>query len=150
MGQDGTQGIKAIKAAGGFTLVQSIKSSDSEAMPSSAIATGIIDEILAPNEMAKKIINYSNSNIKAQTIIPIVTYDEEILKKIFLLLQSQTSHDFSMYKPSTMGRRIERRLAVNKIDTIEEYYEYLKESKNEVTTLFNDLLIGVTSFFRDE
>ena len=55
-----------------------------------------------------------------------------------------------MYKPSTMGRRIERRLVVNKIDTIEEYYEYLKESKNEVTTLFNDLLIGVTSFFRDE
>lgn len=55
-----------------------------------------------------------------------------------------------MYKPSTMGRRIERRLVVNKIDTIEEYYEYLKESKDEVTTLFNDLLIGVTSFFRDE
>ena len=78
MGHDGTQGIKAIKAAGGFVLAQSIKSSESESMPSSAIATGIIDEILAPNEMAKKIINYSNSNIKIQTIIPIVTYDEEI------------------------------------------------------------------------
>lgn len=150
MGQDGTQGIKAIKEAGGFVIAQSIQSSDFEAMPSSAIATGIIDEILAPNEMAEKVINYSNSNIKIQTIVPIVTYDEEILKKIFLLLQSQTSHDFSMYKPSTMGRRIERRLVVNKIDTIEEYYEYLKRSKNEVTTLFNDLLIGVTNFFRDE
>lgn len=150
MGHDGTQGIKAIKEAGGFVIAQSIKSSDFEGMPSSAIATGIIDEILAPNEMAEKVINYSNSNIKTQTIIPIVTYNEEILKKIFLLLQSQTSHDFSMYKPSTMGRRIERRLVVNKIDTIEEYYEYLKRSKNEVTTLFNDLLIGVTSFFRDE
>ncbi len=81
MGHDGTQGIKAIKAAGGFVIAQSIKSSESESMPSSAIATGIIDEILAPNEMAQKIINYANSNIKAQTIIPIVTYDEEILKK---------------------------------------------------------------------
>lgn len=78
MGHDGTQGLKAIKAAGGFVIAQSINSSDFEAMPSSAIATGIIDEILAPNEMAKKIINYSNSNIKIQTIIPIVTYDEEI------------------------------------------------------------------------
>ncbi len=81
MGHDGTQGLKAIKAAGSFVIAQSINSSDFEAMPSSAIATGIIDEILAPNEMAKKIINYSNSNIKIQTIIPIVTYDEEILKK---------------------------------------------------------------------
>lgn len=150
MGQDGTQGIKAIKEAGGFVIAQSINSCDFEAMPSSAISTGIIDEILAPNEMAQKIINYSNSNIKMQTIVPIVTYDEEILKKIFLLLQSQTSHDFSMYKPSTMGRRIERRLVINKIDTIEEYYEYLQENKDEVTTLFNELLIGVTSFFRDE
>ena len=78
MGHDGTQGLKAIKVAGSFVIAQSINSSDFEAMPSSAIATGIIDEILAPNEMAKKIINYSNSNIKIQTIIPIVTYDEEI------------------------------------------------------------------------
>ena len=68
-GQDGTQGIKAIKKAGGFAIAQSIKSSDSEGMPSSAIATGIIDEILAPNEMAEKLISYSKSNIKMQSFI---------------------------------------------------------------------------------
>jgi two-component system, chemotaxis family, CheB/CheR fusion protein len=149
-GHDGEEGIKAIKKVGGLVLAQSIESSKSEGMPKSAIETGIVDNILTPSEMPKKILNYVNSKIKKQTPISINMYDEKILKEIFLLLQNQTSHDFSMYKPSTISRRIERRLAINKIDTIQEYYEYLKRSKNEINTLFSDLLIGVTNFFRDE
>ncbi|MDD2896936.1 MAG: chemotaxis protein CheB [Aliarcobacter sp.] len=150
MGHDGTEGIKSIKEAGGIAIAQSIESAEFDGMPSSAITTGMIDDILSPDEMPEKLINYVNGNIKSQIIVSQISYDEDILKNIFLILQNQTSHDFSMYKPSTMGRRIERRLAVNKINTIQEYYEYLKRSKNEVNTLFNDLLIGVTNFFRDE
>ena len=149
-GSDGTKGIKEIKEAGGYTIAQSIESSQSTSMPNSAIQTGLIDDILSPDKMLKKLISYTSNNTRNEGIVPLLNYDENTLKKIFLLLQSQTTHDFSMYKPSTMGRRIERRLLVNKIDTIEEYYEYLKRSKNEVNTLFNELLIGVTSFFRDK
>lgn len=149
-GYDGKDGIKAIKEVGGLVIAQSLESAKSDGMPKSAISTGIVDNILSPNEMPEKIINYVRNKNKEQTTIPTTMYDEKILKEIFLLLQNETSHDFSMYKPSTISRRIERRLAINKINTIQEYYEYLKRSKNEITTLFNDLLIGVTNFFRDE
>lgn len=149
-GHDGEEGIKAIKEVGGFVIAQSLESAKSDGMPESAISTGIVDTILTPSEMPEKIIYYVKNKMKKQTIIPIIIYDEKILKEIFLLLQNETSHDFSMYKPSTISRRIERRLAVNKIDTIQEYHEYLKRSKKEIHTLFNDLLIGVTNFFRDE
>lgn len=149
-GHDGTDGLRAIQEAGGMTIAQSIESAEFDGMPRSAIENGIVDNILAPNEMPEKLISYAKGDLKKQVGTHFITHDEEALKKIFILLQGQTSHDFSMYKPSTIGRRIERRLMVNKIDTIEEYYKYLKRSKNEVNTLFNDLLIGVTSFFRDE
>lgn len=149
-GHDGTEGIKAIKEAGGRVIAQSIESCEFSGMPSSAIATGIVDDILAPSEMPRQLISYARGNFKNHTEVHPITHDEDTLKKIFILLKSQTSHDFSMYKPSTIGRRIERRLLVNKIDTVQEYYKYLQRSEKEVDTLFNDLLIGVTNFFRDE
>lgn len=149
-GYDGTQGIKAIKEAGGIAMAQSVESAEFDGMPSSAIATGILDATLAPSEMPDRLMKYVNKKLKTKALDNLVAYDEETLKKIFILLQSQTSHDFSMYKPNTIGRRIERRLAVNKIDKIEEYYKYLQKSKDEIQALFKDLLIGVTSFFRDE
>ena len=74
---------------------------------------------------------------------------ENALKKIYILLRAQTGHDFSQYKPSTIHRRIERRLAVNQIETMEGYARYLQQTPVEVEALFRDLLIGVTSFFRD-
>src|SRR5450756_239942 len=74
---------------------------------------------------------------------------ENALKKIFILLRAQTGHDFSMYKPSTIHRRIERRMAVHQIETFDSYVRYLQQTPPEVDALFRDLLIGVTSFFRD-
>ncbi|MDO8454815.1 MAG: CheR family methyltransferase [Sulfurimonas sp.] len=148
-GHDGTEGIKAIKEAGGLVVVQSIESCEYDGMPSSAIATAIVDDILAPNEMPRQLMNYLSGTFKSNAIARPITHDDT-LKKIFILLESQTNHDFSMYKQSTMLRRIERRLAVNNMNDIVKYYQYLQENKNEVQLLFADLLIGVTSFFRDK
>lgn len=148
-GHDGTKGIKAIKKAGGLVIAQSIDSCEFDGMPSSAIETGLLDDILEPSAMPKQLINYLRGKYKKQESPSAVKYDEAILEKIFTLLQRKTSNDFSMYKASTIERRIERRLAVNKINTIEEYYKYLQQNEEEIHSLFDDLLIGVTNFFRD-
>lgn len=148
-GHDGTEGIKAIKEAGGMLMAQSRESAQFDGMPSSAIETGLIDYELAPNEMFEKLITYKTDKVKNNSSKDVISEKEEILKKIFILLHTHTGHDFSMYKPSTIGRRIERRMLVNQVESVEKYYEYLKQSMNEVNELFNDLLIGVTSFFRD-
>ncbi len=147
---DGSIGIKAIKKAGGLVLVQSIESSEFAGMPESAIATHYVDYVLNPNEMFKKLVLHAKniSNYKSQKIYS--DNDENILQKIFILLRNKTTHDFSMYKPSTVGRRIARRMAVHQIENTEEYYNYLRQNENEIDELFNDLLIGVTNFFRDK
>jgi two-component system, chemotaxis family, CheB/CheR fusion protein len=149
-GHDGTKGVKSIKDSGGVVLVQSLESAEFDGMPKSVIDTGLADDTLSPREMPLELLSYAQGRKKSKAVSNLLTHDEDTLKKIFMLLQNQTSHDFSMYKQSTIGRRIERRLVVNKIETLEEYYKYLQRSKKEVKTLFNDLLIGVTSFFRDE
>ena len=149
-GKDGSKGLQSISKAGGITMVQNPKAAEFSGMPSSAIGTNVINEILLPNEMPKMILNYVNGTFNSQAVSKLSQNEEEVLQKLFVLLQSQTSHDFSMYKVSTIRRRIERRLVVNKVDTLQEYYQYLQRSKKEVDTLFHDLLIGVTSFFRDE
>jgi two-component system, chemotaxis family, CheB/CheR fusion protein len=148
-GHDGTEGIKAIKEVGGIVIVQNPASCEFEGMPNSAISTGMVDDILAPNEMPRQLMNYLSGCYRNHLITSPTTYDEVTLKKIFGLLQRKTNNDFSMYKSSTIERRIERRLAVNRIEAIQEYYAYLQRSDNEVHTLFDDLLIGVTNFFRD-
>ncbi len=81
--------------------------------------------------------------------MPTTPKSEGALKKIFVLLRAQTGHDFSQYKPSTIYRRIERRMAVHQIETIDNYVKYLQQTPPEVEALFRDLLIGVTNFFRD-
>lgn len=149
-GHDGTEGIKAIKEVGGIVISQSVTSSEFDGMPNSAIASKQVDFILEPSKMPLQLSSWANGNVRLQAEVSLFAHDEDTLQKIFTLLQTQTGHDFSMYKPSTMGRRIERRLAVNKIDTVKEYYKYLQRSASEVKTLFDDLLIGVTSFFRDK
>lgn len=148
-GHDGAQGLKDIKELGGTTFAQSLESSEYDGMPKSAIATGAVNHILAPQEMPNQLLMYANDSVRNYSVANDSLFSKDILQKIFSLLQSQTTHDFSMYKPSTIGRRIERRLVVNKIDTIEGYYDYLQSNEQEVQTLFNELLIGVTSFFRD-
>jgi len=150
-GSDGTLGVRAIKDEGGMVMVQSPLSSEFDGMPQSALATGLVDYELAPNEMASQLMAYithafGHLPLHASAAAP---QAESALKKIFVLLRSQTGHDFSQYKPSTMYRRIERRMAVHQIDSINNYVKYLQQTPLEVQALFNDLLIGVTNFFRD-
>ena len=150
-GSDGTMGARVIKANGGIVMAQSISSAEFDGMPRSAIATGLVDYELPPAEMPVRLMGYAE---KAFGKLPqnanfLASKFENALKKIFILLRGQTGHDFSLYKPSTIHRRIERRMAVHQIEEIDGYVQYLQQTPTEVEALFRDLLIGVTSFFRD-
>jgi len=114
-GSDGTLGVRAIKAEGGMVMVQTPASSEFDGMPHSALATGLVDYELPPAEMAAQLMAYvAHAFGRAPRVTHAVTpLSENALKKIFVLLRSQTGHDFSQYKPSTIYRRIERRMAVH-------------------------------------
>jgi len=151
-GSDGTQGVRAIKAEGGMVMAQAPGSAEYDGMPSSAIATGLVDYELAPSEMPAQLMAYSahvfGRRLRSSTAPAPKT--ENALKKLFVLLRAQTGHDFSNYKPSTIHRRIERRMDVQQIESMDAYVEYAQKTPAEVEALFRDLLIGVTNFFRDE
>ena len=120
-------------------------------MPTSAIATGLVDYELPAAEMPAQLIAYALHAFGRPNkphAVP-VPKTETALKKIFILLRAQTGHDFSQYKPSTIHRRIERRMAVHQVNALDDYVRYLQQTPVEVEALFRDLLIGVTNFFRD-
>jgi two-component system CheB/CheR fusion protein len=150
-GTDGTLGLKLIKGEGGLAIVQSPESAEYQGMPSSATSTGLVDFILPPSEMAEKLISYvtHTSERLPQDPDSHIQLGENLRNKIFVLLRAQTGHDFSQYKPGTISRRIERRMAVQQINSLDRYVRYLQQYDEEVKILFRDLLIGVTSFFRD-
>ncbi len=150
-GSDGTLGVRAIKGEGGMVMVQNPASTEYDGMPRSALATGLVDYELPPAEMPAQLIAYAAQAFgKLPRLAPHpTTTAENALKKILVLLRAQTGHDFSQYKPSTVARRIERRLAVHQIDTLDHYVQYLQQTPTELEALFRDLLIGVTHFFRD-
>jgi two-component system CheB/CheR fusion protein len=150
-GSDGTSGVRAIKNEGGVVIAQAPESTEFNGMPASAIATGLVDYVLAPAAMPAQLINYATRAFGNAPKLKFknTAISENELKKIFILLRSQTSHDFSHYKLSTINRRIERRMAVHQIDSLGEYSKYLQHYPEEVSALFRDLLIGVTNFFRD-
>jgi two-component system CheB/CheR fusion protein len=150
-GSDGTLGVRAIKGEGGMVVVQSPDSCEYDGMPRSAIATGQVDYELPPPEMPAQIIAYAARayGVPSQAPAKPKPVTENALRKIFIQLRTHTGHDFSQYKPSTIHRRIERRMAVNQIDLMDEYVQYLQQAPEEVEALFRDLLIGVTNFFRD-
>ena len=146
-GSDGTMGAQAIKAEGGMVMVQSPESSEYDGMPRSVIATGLADYILPPAEMPAQLIAYVTQTFgKRPHVAPKA---ESAMKKIFNLLRTQTGHDFSHYKQNTIIRRIERRMAIRNVKSVDEYVRNLEQKPAEVETLFHDLLIGVTSFFRN-
>ncbi len=150
-GSDGTLGVRAIKAEGGMVMAQSPASTEYDGMPRSAIATGLVDFELVPSAMPARIIAYVSHAFGSASRFIVVPglKPENALNKIFILLRVQTGHDFSHYKPNTIHRRIERRMAVNQIDSMDNYVKYLHQTPGEVDALFRDLLIGVTNFFRD-
>ncbi|MGD0307923.1 MAG: chemotaxis protein CheB [Acidobacteriota bacterium] len=150
-GTDGTLGLKAIKGEGGMAMVQAPESAAYDGMPRSAIATGLVDFVMPPDSMPKQLIVYVQHAFgrRPKPIILPTPNDDDILQKVFILLRAQTGHDFSLYKRNTIHRRIERRLALAQMDRLEDYVRYLRQTPLEVETLFRDLLIGVTNFFRD-
>lgn len=151
MGSDGTMGLRAIKEKMGVALVQEPASAKFDSMPRSAIAAGLADIIAPAVDLPGKIIDYLNHTILiAKNGLPLEEKDQSALEKVFILLRSKTGHDFSMYKKNTVYRRIERRMSIHKINRIASYVRYLQENSQEVELLFKELLIGVTSFFRDE
>ena len=150
-GSDGTLGVRAIKGEGGMVMAQNPASTEFDGMPRSAIATGLVDYELPPAEMPAQLIAYAAHAFGKlpRSAAVLAPKTENAMKKIFILLRAQTGHDFSQYKPSTIERRIGRRMAVHQIEAIDSYVKFLQQTPAEVEALFRDLLIGVTSFFRD-
>lgn len=145
---DGTLGIRSIKGAGGLTIVQEPGSARFDGMPRSAIGTRLVDFVVPPDEMARVLVEYiRHPYLASADLIPASTVAQ--MDQLFMLLREQTGHDFSRYKQNTIRRRVERRMAVHQVKRLEDYLRLLQRSTAEVDELFRDLLIGVTSFFRD-
>ncbi len=152
MGSDGTLGLQAIKAVGGLTVVQQPDSAQFDSMPKSAIAANCADIVAPPAELPARILAYV-----AQVPDPGIVVEEEArpasastaLWRIVRLLRQRTRHDFSLYKPSTLHRRIGRRMTIHGIASLALYADFLEHNAQEIELLFKELLIGVTSFFRD-
>src|SRR5438874_5775054 len=155
-GSDGTAGLRAIKAAGGLTFAQNEESAKFDAMPRSAIRAGFVDLVLTPREIAREIERISNHPYIRRPLsdpeeIEKAAYKQaDDLGRIFLSLKKQMGVDFSAYKESTLIRRIQRRMALHRIDKMSQYARFMRDNKREIEALFDDLLISVTRFFRDE
>ena len=159
---DGTVGLKAIKAAGGFTFVQD-ESAKFQSMPKSAIAEGVVDMVLSPQNIAVELERLSKQTELISKVTSLAEEGEasdEIIQEIhegspedimfiIKLLKKSTGVDFSHYKRSTISRRILRRMLLLRQESLKEYIKYLQLNAGETNTLYQDLLIHVTTFFRD-
>ncbi len=152
MGSDGTRGIKAIKENSGLVLVQEPASAKYDGMPRSAVGTGLADFVAAVEELPAKLVQYTTHAPAATPQRPAAAEEKHAasLDKIFVLLRAHSRNDFSCYKPTTIWRRIERRMGVHQFDRLAQYVRFLQESPQEVELLHKELLIGVTNFFRDQ
>jgi chemotaxis methyl-accepting protein methylase len=150
MGSDGTLGLRAIKEKGGVVLVQDPTSAKFDGMPRSAIDSGLADIVAPVDDLPGRILAYLQRTPvahKAETALEDKT--QSALEKAIILLRTHTGHDFSLYKQNTFYRRIERRMGIHQIGKIADYVRYLQKNSQELDLLFKELLIGVTSFFRD-
>jgi two-component system CheB/CheR fusion protein len=151
---DGAKGLEAIKAAGGITFAQCQESPQVDSMPNTAIATGQVDFILAPNKIAEKLAEISHhpyivNQPTTESPILLSAGSQDALATIFNLLRKATGVDFTHYKQTTLNRRIGRRMLLYQLEQLEDYVRYLQNNPAEVTALYHDALIHVTSFFRD-
>ncbi len=149
MGSDGSLGLRAVKDNAGLALVQDPASAKFDGMPRSAIDAGCADIIAPADELPGRIRAYLEHAPIVHAQGEAEAQAHSALDKILLLLRVQTGHDFSLYKKSTLYRRIERRMGIHQIDRIAAYARFLRENPQEVDLLFKELLIGVTNFFRD-
>lgn len=147
LGSDGTEGIRAIKKAGGMVIARDPDTSEFGSMPSHAIATGLVDFVLEPELMPGTIEDYVKHEGE---LLSDNKDDEKNLIKIIALIKEQSPLDFSDYKQTTILRRIKRRAAYNNFNQLDKYIEFIKATPQEVEALAQDFLISVTSFFRDK
>ncbi len=148
-GSDGTRGIRSIKEAGGLVMIQDEHSAKFSGMPHSAIATGLADFILPASDMPDALLKFIKHPLLAQTGGKDLQPSSNIMQKIQGLIRTETGIDFSGYKQSSLVRRIERRMGISQVKEAGQYFEYLRQSPQEITAIVNDLLISVTRFFRD-
>jgi two-component system CheB/CheR fusion protein len=151
-GSDGTFGLEAIKAEGGIAFAQDPKSASYPGMPESAIAAGCVDLVLGPEGIARELIRLARSPYTDRAVgleEPEPVEGEENLAKILLGLRAVTGIDFSLYKPGTIRRRVARRMALKKMESLERYASYVEQNPAEAQALCQDILIHVTSFFRE-
>ncbi|MCI0357776.1 MAG: PAS domain-containing protein [Planctomycetaceae bacterium] len=152
-GSDGVDGVRAIKAAGGTVLVQDPESARQDGMPRAALASGCADLVLTPHDIADELVRLAGR--RPLGVVPSPPPDDSLqlsskyLERIFLLLRATSGIDFSQYKLPTVQRRIQRRLAMHKLRTADEYVRYLQNNPAEVQQLSHDILIHVTRFFRE-
>ncbi len=152
MGSDGTLGLRAIKENAGLAVAQSLDSAKFDAMPRSAIDAGLADIVAPPEKLWKRIAAYLNHSPRGLQAAPEAVLElksQSGLDQIIILLRERGGNDFSLYKKNTIYRRIERRMGLHQIAAIAQYVRYLRENPQELDLLFKELLIGVTSFFRD-
>ncbi|MGO9094030.1 MAG: chemotaxis protein CheB [Bryobacteraceae bacterium] len=151
-GSDGTLGLEAIKSAGGITFAQDPESASYPGMPESAITAGCVDLVLRPEGIARELTRlaqspYADRAAGLEETEPME--GEENLAKILLALRTVTGIDFSLYKPATIRRRVARRLALQKMESLEQYASHIEQNPAEAQALCQDILIHVTSFFRE-
>ncbi|MCS7018359.1 MAG: chemotaxis protein CheB [Cytophagales bacterium] len=152
-GSDGAKGIKKIKALGGYTIVQDPQTAKYDGMPVASIETGQVDVVLPPDRIGEELLSFvqdpENLHRSTAVTVRLPEIKTDSLQQIFKLLSKKTGTDFSQYKPTTILRRLEKRLDMLKLSHIDDYLRYIELHPEEVETLFKMILIGVTSFFRD-
>jgi two-component system CheB/CheR fusion protein len=154
---DGTGGVREVKSVGGITIAQTPDSAKYDGMPRSAIATNLVDLVLSPPEIAKELVHIASHPLRRHRgEMPIagapddaVAPREEHLEQVFTMLRAATGVDFRRYKRPTIERRLQRRMVLNKVTRIDQYLKLLRENSGEVQSLYQDILIHVTRFFRE-
>ena len=149
-GTDGAVGIKDIKEEGGLLMVQHPDQAEYDSMPNAAINTGLADVVLPVEELAQKLADYVKQRPSLPQDAELLSEQElDAIQRILAQVHARTGHDFSQYKRSTILRRIQRRMQLNGFTTLESYLGYMRSNAMEAVSMFNDILIGVTNFFRD-
>lgn len=149
-GSDGLRGVPAIQEAGGAVLVQDSASASFDGLPRNASSTGLVDFVLPPEELAVPLLALAaHPRASPGEGSDAILTHEEGMARIFSMLREKTGVDFTYYKPSTLVRRLEARMRVHQVEELADYVRYLVSSPRELNTLYRELFIGVTSFFRD-
>ncbi|MBX7493645.1 PAS domain-containing protein [Qipengyuania sp. 1NDW9] len=148
-GGDGSRGLRAIKEHGGLCIAQEPTSASYDGMPSSAIATGLVDIVAAPREIVGALHNFFDRSSNSEGFVDEAKTVTDNIDELCDILREAVGHDFSRYKRSTLTRRIARRMQLLRLDDAKDYLQKLRDDEEECTALFRDLLINVTRFFRD-